>query len=146
MDAAKFPLIQPGLTPQEEAAFGFTDPRGNAIPYISAQDTQQAAASNQSVNLTPEQRFFMAKEKAYDARLAGQPVGPWAKSVLGGYRREQQLNTRLGNIQARAGDTPTAQQSRRISNIQQRLTNVQGRQAGRLGGTDPNAPLQSEER
>jgi hypothetical protein len=145
-NSEKFPLIQPGLTPQEEAAFGFTDPRGNAIPYVSAQDTTNAAANNQSVNLTPQQRFFMAKEKAYDAHLSGQPAGPWASSVMQGYRRENQLNTRLGNVQANAGDTPTTQQSRRIANIQQRITNVQGRQAGRLGGTDPNATPQAENR
>lgn len=139
-NAMQFPLIQPGLSPSEEAAFGFTGPHGEAVPYESAQATQAATAAGQSPAMSSAQNFYLAKQKAYQAHLAGQDPGPWASSVMQGYRRENQLQTRLGNIQARVGDSPTQQQQTRISNIQQRIKDVQGRQAGRLGGSDPNAP------
>lgn len=135
MDAAKFPLAVPGMTPNEASAFGLVGSHGEQIPYENVGNLQQSAGAGGpggAATLSPEQTLYMARERNRIAAQTGQKAGPWATKVLN-------TNNRLGNISDRlsalqAVEDPTQHQQNRISRLTTRQQNVQERQNRQLGG------------
>jgi hypothetical protein len=139
MSTAKFPLVTPGMTPNEAAAFGFVGGHGEQIPYVN----QGAAAASQGgpggtpgqpggMTLSPEQTMYMARERARIAGLTGQKPGPWATNVLNTNERLGDITDRLNALQAI--QDPTQHQQNVIGRLTTRQQNVQGRQSNQLGG------------
>lgn len=115
---AKFDMTVPDLKPSEAAALGFVGGKGEAIPTVS----QAGLASGDITSLTPEQRIFLAKERAAAAKASGGKPGPWADRVtrLGGKigRLENRLETKF---------LPTPEVEPREQRIQDKLTRLRGR-------------------
>jgi hypothetical protein len=135
MNAAKFPLSIPGMTPNEASAFGLVGSHGEAIPYTSPgalAGSAGAGGTGPAATLTPEQTLYMARERNRIAAQTGQKAGPWATKVLN-------TNNRLGNITDRLNtlqgvEDPTRHQQRVIGRLTTREQNVQDRQNRQLGG------------
>lgn len=114
---AKFDLTVPDLKPSEAAALGFVGGKGEAIPTVS----QGGLASGDITSLTPEQRMFLAKERAAQAHAAGQEPGPWAS-------RMQRLGGKIGRLENRLeGFQGTPEIEPREQRIQDKLTRLRGR-------------------
>jgi hypothetical protein len=135
MEAAKFPLTVPGMTPNEASAFGLVGSHGEAIPYTSPgalAGSAGAGGPGPAATLSPEQTLYMARERNRIAAQTGQKAGPWATKVLN-------TNNRLGNITDRlnalqAVEDPTQHQQRVMGRLTTRQSNVQERQNRQLGG------------
>jgi len=138
MSKAKFPLIQPGLTPNEAAGLGFVGGHGETIPYVSAQAAQASqttapgAAGPTGMNLSPDQTFYMAQERARQAQAQGQPVGPWANRIITTQQNLNKVNANIARLQGM--DNLTHQQQNKLGRLQTKQQNILGRQSAQLGG------------
>ena len=124
---AQFPLTMPNLTPNEASALGFVGGKGEAIPGVSQASVSGAPGVPQTTQLTSDQMFYMAKERARQAQLSGQKPGPWASSVMANRQAGINIANRIANLQQTA-QTPGMAPAR-SENIQdriERLTNRQG--------------------
>jgi len=122
-EKAKFDLAIPELKPSEAAALGFVGGKGEDIPGVS----QEGLASGDITSLTPEQRIFLAKERAAGAKASGGKPGPWAGRVtrLGG--KIGRLENRLEGLQAIPEDQIRPGQAARIPKIQGKLERLRGK-------------------
>jgi hypothetical protein len=129
---AKFDLDMPDLKPSEAAAFGFTGPRGEAIPGAG----YEGLASGTQRELSPEQIMYLAKERRRKAVTRGMPVGPWAQGVVRTDNRLRQTQQKLDYLHGIDATTPRIQ--RRTERLEEREERLKGRQQRQLNPPGSN--------
>lgn len=126
---AKFDLEMPNLSPSEASALGFTGPKGEQIPGVKQSDISAEGIAT----MTPEQRLYLAKERARRSRAIGSEPGPWSGNVETTDTSLRNAQKRLSEVQA-STTMPLPRQERKIGRLTDRVTRLTEQQKKQLGG------------
>jgi|SRR5215472_999681 len=141
---AQFPMTMPNLTPNEASALGFVGGKGEPVPGVPQASVSGAPGVPQTTQLSQDQMFYMAKERARQANLSGQKPGPWASAVMQNRQAGIDVANRIATLTQQA-QTPGLRPGRqeaiqdRIENLTTRQGNIEARknrllQPGAAGG------------
>ena len=111
---------------------GFVGGHGEKLPGIDYETATQGGLAD--TGLTPEQRMYLATERARAARAQGQEPGPWASQLKGLQGRDTRIENRITKLQSIPEEERTARQSRRLEKLGVRHQKVSSRLESRLGG------------